>query len=170
LLLGVSHWLVSGEFVSQQGAVILLFFGWVTGAQLLFATHRLRADSPLRLMSMIILSLAIVVAGYTLIEHSFDYFLYPDRAISAGLYAAASVPLGVFDVLIAVLTAAIVVGWIATYYTHANRDMFTGRIAKLQLMFYSLITREFYVADVYGRLTQIVLQLSRRCNVLLRWV
>lgn len=170
VLLGLSHWLVSGNFVSQQGAVILLFFGWVTGAQLLFATHRLRADSPLRLMSMIILSLAIVVVGYTLIEHSFDYFLYPDRAISAGLYVAASVPLGVFDILIGVLTAAVVLGWVATYYTHANREMFSGRIAKLRLMLYSLITREFYVADVYGRLNQIVLTISRRLNMLLRWV
>ena len=78
-------------FVGQQGAIVLLFFGWVTGAQLLFVTYRMRAESPWRMMAMIILSLTIVVAGYTLLEHTFDLFLYPDRALSAAIFQAASI-------------------------------------------------------------------------------
>ncbi len=169
-VLGVSHWLVGGDFVGQQGAVILLFFGWVTGAQLLFATYRLRAESPWRTMAMIILSLVVVVAGYTVIEHTFDLFLYPDRALSERIYAAASIPLATFEVLVAILTVTIVVGWLAAYYTSANGGRGDGRPSAPRLAFYSLISREFYMADVYTWLTQAVLGLSQRLNIWSRWV
>ncbi len=169
-ILGLSHWLVDGDFVGRQGALILLFFGWVTGAQLLFATYRLRADSPWRLMAMIILSLIIVVAGYTVIGHAFDLFLYPDRALSDAIYAAASIPIGTFEALVALLTVAVVVGWLATYYASANDRARGGEASALRLAFYSLLSREFYVADVYAWLTQAVLGLSKRLNVWLRWV
>ena len=169
-VLGLSHWLVGGHFVGQQGAVILLFFGWVTGAQLLFATYRLRAENPWRLMAMIILSLIVVVVGYTVIEHAFDLFLYPDRALSARIYAAAGIPLATFETLVAVLTFAIVVGWIAAYYRSVNGDRDDGRPSALRLALYSLISRELYVADVYAWLTQAVLGLSQRLNVWSRWV
>jgi NADH-quinone oxidoreductase subunit L len=169
-ILGLSHWLVDDDFVGRQGAIILLFFGWVTGAQLLFVTYRLRAGSPWRLMAMIILSLVIVVAGYTWIGHGFDVFLYPDRAFSDRLYAAASIPLGIFEVLAAILTVAVVGGWLATYYATANGGSRSGAASPLRLALYSLLSREFYVADVYAWLTQAVLRVSRRLNVWLRWV
>jgi len=170
VVLGVSHWLVGGNFVGQQGAVILLFFGWVTGAQLLFATYRLRAENPWRLMALIILSLVVVVAGYTVIAHAFDLFLYPDRALSERIYAAASIPLATFEIMVAILTLAVVVGWLAAYYTSASGGSGDGRPSALRLAFYSLISREFYVADVYTWLTQAVLGLSQRLNVWARWV
>jgi NADH-quinone oxidoreductase subunit L len=169
-VLAISRWLVGGSFVGQQGAIILLFFGWVTGAQLLFATYRLRAESPWRLMAMIILSLIVVVAGYTVIEHTFSQFLYPDRALSESLYAAASIPLATFEMLVGILTVAIVVGWLAAYYTTANGGARGGGASAARLALYSLISREFYVADVYTWLTQSVLGLSRRLNVWTRWV
>ena len=169
MVLGLSHWLVDDNFVGHQGAIILLFFGWVTGAQLLFATYRLRAENPWRMMTLIILSLIIVVAGYTVIGHAFDLFLYPDRALSAQIYAAASIPVGIFEILIAILTLAVVLGWLAAYYNSVNGGRAAGRTSGLRLTFYSLISREFYVADVYAWLTQAVLGLSQRLNVWSRW-
>ena len=169
LVLGMSHWLTGGHIVSEQGAIILLFFGWVTGAQLLFATYRLRTENPWRMMGLIILSLIIVVVGYTLIEHNFDLFLYPDRVLSDQIYAAAGVPLGTFEILVAILTGAIVIGWLAAYYNNANGGKHAGRVSGLRLAFYSLVSREFYVADLYAWLAQAVLGLSRRLNVWSRW-
>ena len=170
LVLGLSRWLVGGDFVGQQGAIILLFFGWATGAQLLFATYRLRAENPWRTMAMIILSLVIVVAGYTLIEHTFDLFMYPDRAIRERIYAAASIPLATFDPLVAILTVMIVVGWLATYYAAASGKPRSAALSPARLVLYSLISREFYAADVYALAAQKVLALSKRMNVWLRWL
>ncbi len=170
VILGLSHWVVDSDFVGRQGAIILLFFGWVTAAQLLFVTYRLRALSPWRLMAMIILSLVIVVAGYTWIGHAFDVFLYPDRAFGDRIYAAASIPLGTFEVLVGLLTVAVVAGWLATYYTNANGGRRGGAASGLRLALYSLLSREFYVADLYAWLAQGVLRLSQRLNVWFRWV
>src|SRR3569623_2974523 len=70
-----------------------------------------------------------------------------------------------------ILTATIVVGWIATYFAAANGRAHRGSDASpLRLAFYSLISREFYVADVYAWLTHATLGLSRRLNVWSRWV
>ena len=170
LVLGLSRWLVGGAFVGQQGAVILLFFGWATGAQLLFATYRLRAENPWRTMAMIILSLIIVVAGYTLIEHAFDLFMYPDRTIREQIYRAASIPLSTFDALVAILTVTIVVGWLATYYAAASGRSRSADPSPARLALYSLISREFYAADVYALFAQAVLSMSRRMNVWSRWL
>ncbi|HQT25796.1 MAG TPA: NADH-quinone oxidoreductase subunit L [Burkholderiales bacterium] len=170
LVLGFSRWLVGGNFVGQQGAIILLFFGWATGAQLLFATYRLRAENPWRTMIMIILSLIIVVAGYTLIEHTFDLFMYPDRAIRESIYAAASIPLSTFDPLVAILTVALVVGWLATYYAAANGRTRSPDPSPARLALYSLISREFYAADLYALFAQAVLTISRNMNVWSRWL
>lgn len=169
VVLGLSHILMGGSFIGQQGGIILLFFGWVTGAQLLFATYRTRVDNPWRLMAMMILSLIVVVAGYTVIEHTFDLFLYPDRELSARIFAAASIPVSVFVGLVALLTLAIVFGWLATYYTAANRAARDGRPSATKLAFYSLISREFYISDIYTWVSQSALKVSRRLNVLLRW-
>ena len=169
LVLGLSDLLVGGHVVAEQGALVLLFFGWVTGAQLIFATYRLRTENPWRLMSLIIVSLIIVVAGYTLIEHSFDLFLYPDRELSRAIFAAASIPLLTFQVLVGIVTVAIVLGWVATYYNRANGKTDAGPSA-VRLGFYSLISREFYVADLFTYLNNVVLGVSRRLNVWTRWM
>ena len=111
-----------------------------------------------------------MVAGYTVIAHAFDLFLYPDRSLSESIYAAASIPLVTFEILVALLTVAVVAGWLAVYYTNANGARDEDRPSALRLAFYSLVSREFYVADVYTWLTQAVLGLSQRLNVWSRWV
>ncbi len=170
VLLGLSRWLLGGGFVGEQGAIILLFFGWVTGAQLLFATYRLPADSPWRLMAMIVLSLTIVVAGYTLMEHAFGSFLYPDQEVSQALYEAASIPLPLFYGLVTIVTLVVVLGWLFAFRNIANGDAHVFRASPVRLAIYSLISREFYVADLYAWLSQEVLALSRRMNIWSRWV
>lgn len=170
LILTLSHWLVGGNFVVQQGAVVLLFFGWVTGAQLLFVTYRLRAENPGRLMSWIIVSLTIVVAGYTIMEHAFGLLLYPDRLLSDRIFAAASISAPTFEVLMSLITVAGVAGWLATFYSGRLDNKNGNGASRAKLALYSLISREFYVSDVYAWLAHVVLGWSRRLNIWLRWV
>ncbi|MHB1515324.1 MAG: NADH-quinone oxidoreductase subunit 5 family protein [Acidiferrobacteraceae bacterium] len=170
LIFTLSHWLVGDNLVVRQGAVVLLFFGWVTGAQLLFVTYRLRADNPWRLMSWIIVSLMIVVAGYTVMEHVFGLLLYPNRLLSSRIYAAASISASTFEVLMSLITVAAVVGWFATFYSGHQGNKNGNNVSAAKLALYSLMSREFYVSDVYAWLTHVVLGSSRRLNVWLRWV
>lgn len=168
-ILMAAHWLVSEDYFQKQGAIVLLFFGWVTGAQLIFATYRMRSQNPWRLVGLSVFSFAVVVLGYTLISHAFDLFLYPDPAFRLQIYDAADIALLRFDVLVGVVTAVIVLGWLLTY--HAERNGTPGRRHGLRVwsMGYALISREFYVADVYARMAEGLLAVARRLNGWLRW-
>lgn len=169
-ILVVAHWLVSQDYFQKQGAIVLLFFGWVTGAQLIFATYRLRSQNLWRLVALSIVSFTIVVIGYTLISHAFDLFLYPDPVFRERLYAAADIDLARFEILVAIMTVVIVLGWLLTYYSEQNGNRRSRRSGGLWLSFYALVSREFYLNDLFARLTRAVLTVAAKLNVWLRWV
>jgi NADH-quinone oxidoreductase subunit L len=169
-ILAVAHWLVAHDYFQKQGAIVLLFFGWVTGAQLLFATYRMQAQNLWRLVTLSIFSFAVVVVGYTLISHAFDLFLYPDEAFRSQIYTAAEVDLFWFDVLVGLVTAVIVGGWLLTYYAENSGQQPRTQVSRAWMSFYALVSREFYLPDLYTRLTRAILGAAGRLNVWLRWV
>ncbi len=169
IILTMAHWLVAQDFFQKQGAIVLLFFGWITGAQLLFNTYRMDVQNVWRLVGMIIFSFALVIAGYVLISHAFDLFLYPDPAFRAEIYTAAHIDVFWFDLLVILTTAVIVAGWVLTYYSEQNRLKGEAHLNRLWLSFYAMVSREFYMTDIYAWLTRALLKVSARLNVLLRW-
>ena len=170
LILIFAHLLIAEDYFQKQGAIILLFFGWVTGAQLIFATYRMRTQNIWRLVGLSVLSLIVVVLGYAVISHAFDLFLYPDPAFRALLYSAASIDLLRFDVLVVIITLIIVSGWVVTYYTEQSGYRRRQKTKRLWLNLYALISREFYISDIYTRLARTLLAISARLNVWLRWL
>ena len=168
-ILVLAHWLVAHDFFQKQGAVVLLFFGWVTGALLIFSTYRMRTENIWRLMGLMLFSFAIVVLGYTLISHAFDVFLYPDTAFRSSIYTAAGIDIFWFDTLVVLMTLVVVLGWLVTYYAEQNGQRWEGHLNTLWRSFYTLVAREFFVTNLYTRLSDFLLGVSRRLNVLLRW-
>lgn len=169
VILFLAHYLVEQAFFEKQGAVVLLFFGWVTGAQLIFATYRMRAENLARLFTLILVSFTVVVLGYVLIAHVFDLFLYPDPALRADIYAAAGIDLIWFDVLVALITGIIVLGWLFTYYAEQRRIQDQAWFHVLHQRFYRVISRELYVSDAYAWASRWLLAGANRLNVILRW-
>ncbi|APX91093.1 oxidoreductase [Brevirhabdus pacifica] len=169
VILFLAHYFVEQAFMEKQGAVILLFFGWMTGAQLIFATYHMRAENPLRLFSLILVSFTIVVIGYSAIAHTFDLYLYPDEAFRKALYTAAGVKLIYFDVFVALLAAVIVLGWIFTYYSERKRLPAPVWSRRLRGMFYATVSREFFLGDVYARTARAVIGGAGRINAMLGW-
>lgn len=169
-ILILAHWLVAHDYFQQQGAVVLLFFGWVTGAQLIFVTYRMRAENIWRLFGLILVSFAVVVLGYALIAHAFDLFLYPDPVFRERLYGAAGIDLLWFDILIGLMTVVIILGWLATYYSDRNEAGGVERPTRLWTNFYALISSEFYLIDLYAWSANWLLKASTRLNVWLRWI
>ncbi|WP_226825441.1 NADH-quinone oxidoreductase subunit 5 family protein [Acidithiobacillus ferriphilus] len=170
-VLSLSHFFVSSGLLYEQGVVILLFFGWVTGAQALFATHKMTHTNPWRLMGGILGSFVLIVIGYTLISHYFSSFLYP-HDVSQKLYAAASINAFAFDTLVIFLAFLFVGGWALTFFADSSGwwdRVDKGRWRGAYLSMYALLSRELYVNDLYARLTQLLLVFSHRLNILLRW-
>jgi len=168
-ILFVSHYLVEEGFFHHQGAVVLLFFGWITGAQLIFATYRMRTENLARLFTLILVSFTVVVLGYTLISHAFDLFLYPDPALRSGIYAAAGIQVVWFDALVVLVTVVIVLGWLFTYYAEQRRGRGRDWLAGLRRVSYRAISRELFVSDFYGRAARRMLAGAERLNIWLRW-
>jgi NADH-quinone oxidoreductase subunit L len=166
----LAHWLVSQDLFQKQGAVVLLFFGWVTGAQLIFATYRMRTERAGRLLTLVLASFTVVVVGYTLISHIFELFLYPDAQFRELIHNAVSINVAWFDVLIGLTTLVIVVGWLVTYYSEQNGKRKPRKPGRLRLSLYALISREFYLADIYAWLTRGIMHVAERLNIWFRWV
>jgi len=169
LVLVLSHWWVAPDLYHKQGAIILLFFGWVTGAQLLFSTYHMKAANPWRLLGLVLVSFVVVVVGYTLISHAFDLFLYNDPEFSAQLYKAAGIDIVWFDALVVLTTIIVVLGWVRAYRVEKLGSHIDQKPSHWWMNFYSLISREFYVIDFYSRMTRGLLALSGRLNVWFRW-
>ncbi|MCB1724883.1 MAG: NADH-quinone oxidoreductase subunit L [Gammaproteobacteria bacterium] len=168
-ILVLAHWLVANDFFQKQGAIVLLFFGWVTGAQLIFSTYRMRTENIWRLMGLMLFSFTIVVLGYTFISHAFDVFLYPDPVFRSSIYAAAGIDIFWFDVLVVLMTLVVVLGWLVTYYAERDGRRRDSPFGALWRSFYTLVAREFFVINAYARLSGWLLALATRINVMLRW-
>jgi NADH-quinone oxidoreductase subunit L len=169
IVLFLAHYLVEPDFFHKQGAVVLLFFGWVTGAQLIFATYRMRAQNPTRLFALVLVSFVVVVVGYVTIAHAFEVFLYPDEALRSGLYAAAGIDIAWFDPLVVVLTVAVVSGWLFLYYADRRRVRGYTGLEGARRRAYRSLARELYVVDAYAWAARHVIGSAQRLNAWLRW-
>ncbi len=169
VVLVLAHLAVQQDFFQKQGAVVLLFFGWVTGAQLIFATYRMRTERPGRLLAMVLSSFVIVVLGYALISHVFENFLYPDAQFLELMHHASSIDIFWFDILVVTTTLIIVAGWLLTYYSEKNGTTGSRDPGRVRLILYAMISREFYLADIYAWVSRILLRTAARLNVALRW-
>lgn len=165
-VLALAHWAVSPGVFAKQGAVILLFLGWVTGAQLMFNAHRTHARNTWRLLGIVAASFVLVVVGYTLISHAFALFLYPAGFVER-MYEAAHIDLTSMAVLSALLGLVVSAGWFSAH--RASRHLATDRnaVSRWRGSLFAALTREFYLVDLYDRLGRGLLLLSARLNALL---
>lgn len=164
-----AHQLVDGGFLHRQGALILLLFGWITGAQTLFFVYKIGGERPFTLLLYVILSFAMVILTYVVVGHAFDALLYPDPDFREALYQAAAVDSGWFVLVLLLLVALIAMGWFIAFRFVAEGQPPSRRWRTLYLNLYTLMSREFYIADLYSRAGEAVLAASKRTNALLRW-
>ncbi len=165
-----AHQLVDDGFLHHQGALILLLFGWITGAQTLFFVYKIGGERPFTVLFYVILSFGLVILTYVLVGHAFDALLYPDPAFREALYAAASVNVTSFLLVLLLLIALIAGGWLMVFRSAAEGQPLNRRWRGLYLGLYALMSREFYIADLYSRAAETLVAASKRLNSLLRWV
>ncbi|OBS08082.1 proton-conducting transporter transmembrane domain-containing protein [Acidihalobacter prosperus] len=168
LLLGFAHWFVSNDIFQEQGAVILLFFGWMTGAQLLYSIHRMETPDPWRMIALAIFSLLIIVVGYTLISYAFGVLLYPDEDMRLAIYHAAGITQPWFYALVGVITLFIFAGWLLVY--RSDRRGGDRREGVIWLAAYTHLSRELYISDFYSLFGRVLFRASARLNRWLRWL
>lgn len=168
LLLGLTHWAIASDILQEQGAIVLLFFGWITGAQLLYSIHHMESANPWRMLILAIISLVIIVVGYTLVSYAFGVFLYPVQSMRVAIYHAAGITQPWFYALIGVVTIFILGGWFLVYRSDQQMRPFRNGTAWVKL--YTHLSREIYIPDIYSMIGRRLLRASAEMNRWLRWL
>jgi len=153
IILLTTHGILRIPLGDSQGAVIFLFFTWVTSSQAILTLTRLRAVASWKVAAAMLLTLLVVVFTYLLAAVNFTYFLYPDPDEVAHYFQAAALPGWLFDCLVAATTVLITLGW---FFIYANAHGRTIRIPQwvemLRVRLYVLFMNRLYLDALYLRL------------------
>lgn len=155
LIVLFTHYLVEEKFFEYKSSLVLLFFGWVTAAQVLVSVFRLGRDRPILTALLAILSLVVVLFGYVLIGHSLQNFLYPNKELVSRIYDVAFTSWWLFLAEILFMVVVIGVGWIFIYY--ASKEVYLPFYMSL----YTHFSRELYIHDIYELAKNAALSFAR---------
>jgi len=163
-----AHLVAGVDVFKHQGAIILLFFGWITGAQTVFSIYRMGAKSPAKTLLLVLLSFTVVIMGYVVVGHAFERFLYPDYELIRRIYENAEINPLVFEVQILLLTAVAVAGWFYVYYAYQNGGVIIEKLKERYALLYRLLSKEFYVKELYERVGALLYEVGLKVEKLFR--
>jgi hypothetical protein len=149
----VAHGAIQVPMMHTQGAVIFLFFSWMTSSQALMSFVRLREVASWKVSAAMAVTVLGIVFTYLFAATRFDAFLYPGAGETDAFFRAAALPGPVFDALVALMVAVVVVGWGALYADSRGRPLpfpAWGRSAADGL--YVLLQNQLYVDRLVGPL------------------
>jgi NADH-quinone oxidoreductase subunit L len=165
MILLVTHGVLQIPIRDSQGAVIFLFFIWVTSSQAILTLTRLRAVASWKVSAVMLLTLLVVVFTYLFAAERFTAFLYPDREEVASYFRAAALPGPLFDGLVAMMTLLILVGWFYLYArTRGHRMPMPSWLEKLHVHLYVVFMNRLYLDVVYAKLALAVMRVASRVD------
>ena len=163
VILMVAHGMLDIPLQDAHGAVILLFFAWVTASQVMFSLYRLHAVASWKVAGAMIFSLFLIGFVYLWAAEVFTHFLYPEPGVSDGFFVAAALNPRVFDMLILLSTMLIIISWISVYKQSKGKKIFiTNWVSLFRKQLYILLINRFYVDLVYVRWSNNLLRLAQK--------
>lgn len=165
VILLTGHGVLQIPLSDSQGAVIFLFFGWVTSSQAILTLYRLRAAASWKVAAAMLLTLFLVVLTYLLAAESFAHFLFPAPGEVARHFKAGALPGAVFDVLVAAAAVVIILGWIVIYAnSHGRSIRLPSRVNALQVHLYLLLMNRLYLDALSFRIGRRMKHAARYLN------
>ena len=150
IILLAAHGALNIPLLDSQGAVIFLFFSWVTSSQAILSLYRLKAVASWKVAAAMLMTLLLVVVTYLLAAERFTYFLYPDPTEVARYFHAAALPGWLFDILVAATALFIILGWVILYAkTHGQTIRLSDWVKVLQVRLYVLFMNRLYIEAFY---------------------
>ncbi len=164
VILLIAHGLVHVPLFEAQGAVIFLFFAWVTSAQAVFSLYRLTEVASWKVSATMLATLAFIGLTYLWAGESFTHFLYPRSDEPATYFQAAAWPWGLFEVFVA-LSAVLVVGvWVILYGRAHGLRLLPDWMETIHLRLYVAFLHALYVEDAVQSLCRAPARLRRRMS------
>ncbi len=163
VILMAAHGMLDIHLKEAHGAVIFLFFSWVTASQVIFSLYRLRAVASWKVAGTMIGALFFIVFVYLWAGEAFTHFLYPEPGVANSFFVAAAFHPLVFDAIILISTALILFGWFVLYTNAKGQKLFVSEwVNSIPKQFYILLINRFYVDLVYVRLGNNLLRLAQK--------
>ncbi|MGV7221499.1 MAG: NADH-quinone oxidoreductase subunit L [Nitrospinales bacterium] len=163
IILMVAHDMLDVPLQDAHGAVIFLFFAWVTASQAMFSLFRLHAVASWKVAGAMIASLFLIGFIYLWAAEEFTHFLYPGEGVADGFFVSAALNPLVFDMLVLTATVFILFGWIAVYTNSKGQNIFNTKwLIPLKKQLYILLINRFYVDLVYVRWGNNIMRLAQK--------
>lgn len=169
VILLATHGILRIPLLESQGAVIFLFFIWVTSSQAILSLTRIHAVASWKVSAAMLFTLVLVVLTYLFAVESFTHFLYPDSYEVARYFRAAALPGRLFDTLVVGTTLLTVLSWVYLYArVHGRTLTIPVWIETVLARLYVLFMNRLYLDQLYakfGRIVSLVAQRVERCIV-----
>ncbi len=163
IILMVAHGLLEVPLEDAHGAVIFLFFSWVTASQSIFSLYRLHAVASWKVASAMIAALFLIGFTYLWAGEAFTHFLYPGPGVADGFFVAAALNPLVFDALILVSTILIFLGWAYSYTNAKGQKVWnTEKVQAIQEKLYVWLINRLYIDLIYMRLGNTLFQWAQK--------
>jgi NADH-quinone oxidoreductase subunit L len=165
IILLVTHGVLRIPLLESQGAVIILFFIWVTSSQAILTLTRLRAVASWKVSAAMLLTLLFVVLVYLFAVESFTAFLYPNPAEVAFYFQAADLPNWLFDLLLLGATLSTILGWLYLYLRAHGRSVWMPTwVDGVKIRLYVLFMNRLYVEQAVQHVGKFLLRLLHRID------
>jgi NADH-quinone oxidoreductase subunit L len=150
IILMMAHDFLDVPLQNAQGAVIFLFFSWVTASQAMFSLYRLHTVASWKVAGIMIGTLIFIVFMYLWAGEVFTHFLYPEPGVAEGFFMAAALNPHVFDMFILLSTLVILSGWFVVYTNAKGKKILNPDwLLLIQQKAYIFLINRFYVDQVY---------------------
>ncbi len=151
IILLVAHGAFRFPLLASQGEAMFLFFIWVTSSQAILTLSRLRVVASWNVAVMMLAAMVAVMATYLVGAARFSEFLYPDREVRESFFAAAAIGRPLFDAVVMLAAAAIVLGWMVMYVRSGAEELRSWPwIRRLGSQLYVLLLNEVYVERMWA--------------------
>ncbi len=163
IILMVAHDLLEVPLQDAHGAVIFLFFSWVTASQAIFSLYRLHAVASWKVASAMIAALFLIGFTYLWAGEAFTHFLYPGPGVADSFFVAAALNPTIFDALILVSTILIFLGWIYAYTDAKGQKILIAEKAQaIPQKLYVILINRLYVDLIYMRIGNTLFQWAQK--------
>jgi NADH-quinone oxidoreductase subunit L len=149
IILLAAHGFVQISLLDEQGAVIFLFFGWVTSSQAVFSLYRLNAVASWKVSLMMLGALSLIGLTYLWAGQAFTHLLYPGPGESAGYFRAAEWNRSLFDAFVLASTMLVIAVWVLIYgKAHGVKLLMPTWAQTLRTRAYVAFLHGLYVEDL----------------------
>jgi len=137
---------LNDDFFELNASIIILAFAWLTGTQLFLSFFKVSKADSFKVILALVSSFVIILFTYEFIGLSLEHFIYGENAIL--FYEAATFNITTIMLLV-ILAAIMIVGWLFMYTQHFAKVLKTNENKNsLKWSFYKFLAKEGYFFNI----------------------